>query len=294
MNFETKSVTSTTSNKPLAIRIMRRLSMLLPGDYFKTVAYMNFIAKPRKLLNQFLNGFYRIDHIYEVIKEAKILYRGDFSILEFGSADGYAFIKMLYATKHLVMTDRIVVHAFDTFEGMPEPKDAGDLDLIVGDSWAEGQFPGRYKELVDYCKSRYTNYCIHKGYFEDTLIPELLDGLKSKPPILIWIDCDYYSSTRVVFEKLIPLIPSGCVVYFDDFELLNYGSRFTGEAKFVAELNRGVFGNNIELVLDKKLSRDSNRCYRFIRCDSGPQYEPVSRRHSSDLVRRRTNGSALP
>jgi len=192
------------------------------------------------------------------------------------------------------MTDRVNGHAFDTFEGMPASTSIGDGDLIVGDHWEEGQFAGEYEQLERYCRARYNNYEIHKGYFEKTLTENLLGKLKTHKPILIWIDCDYYSSTRSVFEKLLPLIPSGCVVYFDDFELLNYGSRFTGEARFVAEMNRGAFGDQVELVLDKSLSMDSNRCYRFIRCDSGPSFQPIKGRHSTDQVRRRTNGSALP
>ena len=294
MSDDKGSVINSTAGKPLAIRMLRNFSKLLPSDYLKTAVYMNLISKPRKLASQFLNGFYRIDHIYDVLKEAKRSYLGKFSILEFGSADGYAFIKMLYATKYLGVSDRVVAHSFDSFEGMPPSQDAGDLDLIVGDNWAEGQFSGRYESLVDYCKERYTNYAVHKGYFKDTLTEDFLESLKTDLPILIWIDCDIYSSTRMVFEKLIPFIPNGCVIYFDDFEILNYGSRFTGEARFVSELNQGDFGDKIELVLDQKLSMDSKRCYRFIRSDGGPSYTALDGRHSTDQVRRRTNGSALP
>jgi hypothetical protein len=278
----------------MSIRMLRFLGRLLPGDHFKTFVYLNLISKPRRAIQQLISGFYRIDHIYDVIKEAKSSYQGNFSILEFGSADGYAYVKMLFATKYLGMQDRIIAHAFDTFEGMPEPQGADDLDVVVGDSWSEGQFAGRYDELVEHCESNYPNYGIHKGYFEDTLTPEFLDSLDANLPILIWIDCDYYSSTRVVLERLIPKIPSGCVIYFDDYELLNYGSKFTGEARMVAEINRGEFGDDIELVLDKRLSMDSSRCYRFIRCGEGPQFVSAGERHSGDQVRLRTNGSALP
>jgi len=71
MEHPPKSIRNSTSGKPLAIRLLNGLSKLLPGDYLKTAVYMNFISKPRKTLNQFINGFYRIDHIYEVLQEAK-------------------------------------------------------------------------------------------------------------------------------------------------------------------------------------------------------------------------------
>jgi hypothetical protein len=107
-------------------------------------------------------------------------------------------------------------------------------------------------DRLRYCKSRYANFAIHPGYFEDVLTRELLQRFREELPILLWIDCDYYSSTRSVMERLLPYVPSGCAVYFDDFSY-NYGSRLTGEARLVYELNRGDFGEDIELVLDREL-----------------------------------------
>ena len=99
--------------------------------------------------------------------------------------------------------------------------------------------------------------------FDATLTPELLETLRVHKPILVWIDCDYYTSARAVLERLIPYLPSGCVIYFDEYEF-NFGSRFTGESRLVHEINRGEFGDGIELVLDSELSWDLRRCYRFI------------------------------
>ena len=97
-----------------------------------------------------------------------------------------------------------------------------------------------------------------------------------------------------VMERVLPYIPNGCVIYFDDFELLNFGSRFTGEARFVAELNAGKFGDDVELILDPALSLDSKRVYRFFRFNSEVQYERVSPGLSADSVRKRGNDSPLP
>ena len=177
---------------------------------------------------------------------------------------------------------------------MPAAADARDEDQITGHGWVEGQFAGQLEELDQYCRGRYTNYELHKGYFEDTLTDEFLAKLRQQKPILIWIDCDYYSSTRTVMERLLPYIPNGCVIYFDDYELLNYGSRFTGEARFVHEVNSGLFGDDIELILDKKMSLDTSRCYRFMRFESRVQYQRQSAGLSGDHIRLRTNDSPLP
>jgi hypothetical protein len=280
--------------RPLGVRLLALLGGLLPGDRLKTWVYLNLIARPRDLAAELLTGFYRIDVIYEVLRRARRCYGGEFSILEFGTAHGYAFTKMLYATRFLGMEDRVRVHAFDTFEGMPASSDPRDRDHVTGEGWLPGQFASPYEELEAYCRGKYRNYGIHRGLFEDALTPELLESLRRWKPLLVWIDCDFYSSTRTAMERLLPLLPNGCVVYFDDHELLNYGSRFTGEARFVHELNRGDFGEGLELVLDRRLSRNLARCYRFVRVGSEVQYPWLRGGRAGDAVRRRTNDSALP
>jgi hypothetical protein len=112
--------------------------------------------------------------------------------------------------------------------------------------------------------------------------------------MLIWIDCDYYTSTRTVFERLLDYIPNGCVIYFDDFDDTNFGSRFTGEARLVHEINGGKFGDDIELVLDMKLSLDTKRIYRFVRFESDLRYELLNRENLQYRVHYRTNDSPLP
>ena len=67
-----------------------------------------------------------MDHIYDVLREFGRFYDGRFSILEFGVADGYSFTKKLYATQYLGMEDRVMVHGFDTFAGLPEMADPAD------------------------------------------------------------------------------------------------------------------------------------------------------------------------
>ena len=163
-----------------------------------------------------------MDHIYDVIGEFSSTYKGKFTILEFGVARGYTFTKMLYATKYLNVEDRFTVHGFDTFDGMHETSDQADKDIVNDDNWAVGQFKSDKDKIDAYCRTKYHNFALHKGFFEDTLTAEFLQSLADQPPALIWIDCDYYSSARTVMEKLIPVLPNGCVIYFDEPEF-NYG-----------------------------------------------------------------------
>lgn len=281
-------------NRSPLVKALRLLGRLLPGDSLKTLVYLNTIEAPRRLLRASLGTFYRMDHVYAVLREFTSAYRGPFSILEFGTSDGYAFTKMLYATRYLRVDDRVVVHTFDSFEGMPAPADARDHDIVAGETWVPGQFRGRYEELERYCRSRYRNYRIHKGWFEDTLTDALLAQIRAWPPILVWVDCDYYSSARTVFERLLFVLPNGCVCYFDELEQLNFGSRFTGEARLVHEINQGRFGDDVELVLDPRLSLDTRRIYRFIRSGSPLRYERLAPLHAAEQVRHRRDDSPLP
>lgn len=272
---------------------LRLFGTLIPGDHARTFIYLNCIYKPRVALRRLLNNFYRMDHVYGVIDEFKTSYKGPFSILEFGVADGYAFTKTLFATRYMKVQNDVICHGFDTFEGMPETTDARDRGSVVGADWKAGQYHGRFHELNAYLTTKYSNWRLHKGLFEDTLLPAFLEQLRVHKPILVWIDCDYYTSARIVMQRLIPYLPSGCVVYFDEYEF-NFGSRFTGEARVVHEINAGELGPGLELVLDKDLSWDLSRCYRFINENATNRFERSTElRHATEL-RRRGNDSPLP
>jgi hypothetical protein len=276
------------------IRLLAILARLMPGDYLRTFVYLNLIEGPRRLLRQGLTTFYRMDHIYAVLREFSGYYHGKFSILEFGTSDGYSFTKMLFATRYLKLEDRVVVHGFDSFEGMPPAADGRDRNIVDGVDWVEGEYRGRYADLVAYCDRHYRNHRIHRGYFENSLTPEVLESLREHRPILVWIDCDYYSSARTVMERLLPYLPNGCVIYFDEADALNFGSRFTGEMRLIHEINHGLLGDDVELIPDLKLSLDSKRVYRFVRFNSELRFDPVERDCAAHFVHHRTNDSPLP
>jgi hypothetical protein len=287
-----RSERSTPQKRGALVATLSALGRCLPGEHLKTAVYLNCIAAPRKMLREAVTGFYRFDHVYEVLREFRDHYEGRFSILEFGVADGYSFTKHLFATRYLGMTDRVLVHGFDTFTGLPEWTDPADQAMVGGEEWVPGTFHGRYEELKDFCDRKYPNYQLHKGLFEDTLTDEFLASLQEFVPVLIWVDCDYYVSTKQIFERMIEYIPSGCVVYFDEIEY-NFGSRFTGEMRAVAEINRGSFGDGVELVPDRALTWNTNRVYRFINLNAKTRHR-LKHRVAGDPVRYRRDDSPFP
>jgi len=277
------------------IRVLKAFSAVLPGERLKTAFYLNCIDLPRRVLRDALFAFYRYDHVYAVLREFRAAFTGRGSILEFGTSDGYSFAKLLYATRYLQLEDRVAVHTFDSFEGMPDPVDERDRDWATGDDWIRGQFRGRYEALIEWCaKKRYRNAHVHRGYFEQSVDQPFLDSLEEWPPILVWIDCDYYSSTRTVVERLLDRLPNGCVIYFDEFDNLNYGSRLTGEARIVHEINTGCFGDNIELVPDTRLGLESRRVYRFLRVPATRMLKSRVMESTEYSLHRRGDGSPLP
>ena len=276
------------------IRLLQAVARLLPGDYLKTAFYLNCIDRPRRMLRDALFAFYRYDHVYAVLREFAQSSSGRCSILEFGTSDGYSFVKLLYATRYLGLERRVTVHTFDSFEGMPASSDLRDRDWWNGDDWVPGQYRGNYQALEDYCAPRYANYEIHRGYFEDSINAAFLASLAEQPPILIWIDCDYYSSASTVLTRLIDRLPNGAVLYFDELDNLNFGSRLTGEARLVHEINSGALGDNIELVPDFRLSLHSRRIYRFLKIPPNRLVFESETPGDANEVRRHSHGSPLP
>jgi hypothetical protein len=275
------------------LRVLRAFALLIPGDWLKTFFYLHGIAAPRRALRSALFAFYRYEHVYAVLAGFRGV-GGRYSVLEFGTSAGYSFVKLLYATRYLGLAERVTVHGFDSFEGLPATSDPRDADLTGNDRWVAGQYRGDYQRLQDYCQARYANFALHRGRFEETLTEQFLRTLLVEQPVLVWIDSDYYTSARTVLERLMPFLPSGCVVYFDELDTTNFGSRFTGEARLVHEINHGQLGEGLELVPDPALSLHSNRVYRFVRLGAGPQYRAMPDDNDANLVRVPTNGSPLP
>lgn len=276
-------------------RALAGLGRLVPGgERFRTSLWRALVARPRKLLRRAATGFYRIDHVYEVLEEFAAEVEGPLSVLEFGTAQGYATAKILYAIRHLGLEDRVRYHGFDSFEGLPEAADPADRGLR-GNDWIKGSYRASRERIEAWCAAKgYRNARFHAGYFEDSLTAELIEELREDQPILVWLDCDLYSSTRLVLERLAPVLPTGCVLYFDDIDF-NYGSRFTGQARLIHEVERGLLGEDTELLLDRELSWDSNRIYRFVRVgERAVAYRPRFTRTDPPRARPIGDGSPFP
>jgi hypothetical protein len=218
------------------------------------------IRRPRGARFPALNVLQRMDHIHALLADFRDRCSGELCILGLGAADGYSFIKMLYAARYLGMEERVTVHAFDSARGT-QP----------GAAQSQAQFD----HLRGYCAAKYPNFRIHQGRFEQTMTPAVLDRLRASRPVLVCLGCDGYAAVKSAMQRLIPYLSHGCVLYFDECDSRRYGSRISDEARLVREVNRGLFGSDIELVLDRKLGLGSGRLYRFLRSGSRLGHAPL-------------------
>lgn len=125
------------------------------------------------------------------------------TVLEFGVFQGRSLLAIKNVRKGKVV-------GFDSFEGLPEDWDAGGVVRPAGHFACEPP-----KELP-------RGVTLEAGWFEETL-PRWLESNREVVSF-VHIDCDLYSSTKTVLEKLDDRIRPGTILLFD--ELLNLDDGF--------------------------------------------------------------------
>jgi len=108
------------------------------------------------------------------------------------------------------------IYGFDSFEGLPE-------------RWRDGLGAGHFK--VNTLPAVKSNVTLIKGWFDQTL-PEFL---KEHPgdAAFIHVDCDLYSSTKIIFDCLASRIKPGTIMVFDEY--FNYPGWQEDEHKALQE-----------------------------------------------------------
>jgi hypothetical protein len=131
------------------------------------------------------------DSIAHLVGEKQVLY------LEFGVYKGQSLAYWSSALKN----PESRLHAFDSFRGLPETFDT--LTHPIGKFDVGGALPNIGDSRIEF----------HVGWFEET-VPGF--ELPSHDQLLINLDADLYSSTKLVLDHLSPYIKPGVILYFDD------------------------------------------------------------------------------
>jgi hypothetical protein len=138
-------------------------------------------------------------------------------VLEFGVATGRTI-------NHIASLTREQIYGFDSFEGLPE-------------DWRTGYGKGRFAQALPTVGS---NVRLMVGWFENSL-NEFVEACPEGPISLIHIDCDLYSSTKTILDRLAHRIVPGTVIVFDEY--FNYPGwevhEFKAWKEFCATYNMG-------------------------------------------------------
>ncbi|MEM1044670.1 MAG: TylF/MycF/NovP-related O-methyltransferase [Pseudomonadota bacterium] len=139
--------------------------------------------------------------------------RGDY--YEFGCHRCRTFrMALTEARRHNL--DSMGFHAFDSFEGLPDPTSDTSVEI-----WKRGALTTSEEDFMGMVRDHgiyVDNVRTIKGYYSESLTKELgaeyLDS--GRKAALINIDCDLYESAVPVFDFIDPLLQEGTVLYIDD------------------------------------------------------------------------------
>ena len=151
---------------------------------------------------------------------------GDY--LEFGVYQGNSMMAMQEAVSRVGL-DRVRFFGFDSFEGLPS-------EAEWDGPWSEGEF----RSDIELTRKRLTEGGVDwertelvKGFYQDTLTPELREQHRLEKASMIMVDADLYTSSRDALTFCEPLIRDTSVIFFDDW---NSTDEAGGEKRAFREL----------------------------------------------------------
>jgi hypothetical protein len=159
--------------------------------------------------------------------------------------------------------DGMQFHAFDSFEGLPEPTSETSVEI-----WKRGALTTSEQTFMDHVKAHgiYVDRVkTIKGFYSESLTPALRRQYvdSARKTALVNIDCDLYESAVPVFDFIDPLLQEGAVIYVDDIFAGHKGHPHKGVAraflewqkrsrwKVVRHLDIGWWGRSYIVYLDK-------------------------------------------
>lgn len=191
----------------------------------------------------------RADIHFEVIKWIEEWQRksltepGDY--LEFGCGQStinfYKALRKIYRTN--LPKEYFHMWLFDTFKGLPKATQLTDKHPV----WKVGTFDlGGQKNFKDKLLKNQLpidRFTIIAGDYKNTL--KKFDKKKIKRAAFIYMDCDYYSSTKCALNFCKDLLQNFTVIYFDDLYSFA-GNPNKGQLLAISEFNKE--NKNVGLV----------------------------------------------
>jgi Macrocin-O-methyltransferase (TylF) len=165
---------------------------------------------------------------------------------EFGVGKGRSTARFLRALKVFCEVEDLdpysySIFLFDSFEGMPVKSSPRDDHPGFSKGVLSFSLEQTRQNINRHLDLRRGTVHFVKGFFKDSLTPELASELSVHPPSIVTVDVDYYSSTKSVLDWILQFAPTGCLFYFDDMWLF-YGHPEMGQVAAINEYNQSGAG----------------------------------------------------
>lgn len=121
--------------------------------------------------------------------------------------------------------------AFDSFQGMPEPK-----GIDRGKLWRKGINMTSVQEFRSLVRRDLERVEVVEGFFEESL--PRFDWPENQKVVVAYLDCDYYSSTVTCLSFLSDKLEHGALLVFDDWNLY-FGDPLRGQKRAFSEFREG-------------------------------------------------------
>lgn len=214
----TNEVNEEVNNKTNFEREILKKQIMDLGISFETVLKIVNLTRPYTMVpdnSQYFN-------IISTVKAINDNRNGVF--VECGTWKGGSSLAMLLAQREFFGEVKKPVYLLDSFEGLPP------VDEIDGNSARAWQENKESPEYFDNCTASIEDvivmlnkfdfvegdYHIIKGWFENT-VPVLSEKIKDEKIALLRLDGDWYESTKVCLDHLMPIIEPGSIVIIDDY-----------------------------------------------------------------------------
>lgn len=144
-----------------------------------------------------------------------LLGQGDYC--EFGIFKGATLWRVQRRLVPLPEAEGMRFFGFDSFEGLPEVE---GVDRTSHDEFYAGQYAcslDRVREQMTVAGTDWDRTILIKGYFSDSLTPEMAAEHGLERIALALVDCDLYHSTVDVLSFIGPRLVDGAIVVMDDW-----------------------------------------------------------------------------
>lgn len=131
------------------------------------------------------------------------------SYLEYGVYRG----EMMYAAGQILKTNLDHLLGFDTFEGLPQPKNDDSKTFVFE---APG-FMSCPEDFVHTILKDYPHTLVKGDFREPAVIKNIHQAMEGKTASVVSIDCNWPSSVIASLESSAPHLVNGSIVYFDDY-----------------------------------------------------------------------------